>query len=105
MNYLSPYSKNVQKVNLTKQSVQENANVGIIDDFMKHGGTIDGMKSILKEFNANLKAICVLAEGEDETDERIVKYYASLVKITNAYKERQKIKVTPGKYLLDENKA
>lgn len=100
INYVSASSKKVQTMVLTKQSLKEDANVCIIDDFMKAGGTIDGMKSLLKEFDANLKAIGVLAEADDETDERVVKDYTSLVKITNAYKDRQKIKVTPGNYLI-----
>src|SRR5690625_2964818 len=96
INYVSASSKKVQTMVLTKQSLREGANVCIIDDFMKAGGTIDGMKNLLNEFNANLKAIGVLAEADDEADGRIVKDYTSLVKITDAYKDKQKIKVTPG---------
>jgi purine operon repressor len=100
INYVSASSKKVQTMVLTKQSLQENANVCIIDDFMKAGGTINGMRSLLDEFNANLKAIGVLAEADDELDDRLVKNYTSLVKITNAYKDKQKIRVTPGNYLI-----
>ena len=101
INYVSGSSKRVQTMVLTKQSLHEGANVCIIDDFMKAGGTIDGMKSLLKEFNANLKAIGVLAEADDETDTKVVKDYTSLVKISNAYQDKQKIKVTPGNYLIE----
>lgn len=105
INYVSASSKKVQTMVLTKQSLQEGANVCIIDDFMKAGGTIDGMKSLLKEFNANLKAIGVLAEADDELGDRVVKDYTSLVKITNAYKDKQQIKVTPGNYLYHKKNA
>ena len=101
INYVSGSSKRVQTMVLTKQSLREGANVCIIDDFMKAGGTIDGMKSLLKEFNANLKAIGVLAEADDETDTKVVKDYTSLVKITNAYQDKQQIRVTPGNYLIE----
>src|SRR5699024_3807402 len=101
INYVSASSKKVQTMVLTKQNLHEGANVCIIDDFMKAGGTIDGMKSLLKEFNANLKAIGVLAEADDEVDDRVVRDYTSLVKISNAYQDKQQIKVTPGNYLIE----
>src|SRR5690625_6235473 len=74
---------------LPKRSLQEGANVCIIDDFMKAGGTITGMKSLLEEFDANVKAIGVLAEADDEEDERIIDDYTSLVKITNVDIDRK----------------
>ena len=37
---------------LSKRSLAEGSNVLIVDDFMKAGGTIKGMMSMLEEFNA-----------------------------------------------------
>src|SRR5690625_7335810 len=68
---------------LPKRSLTEGSNVCIIDDFMKAGGTITGMVSLLKEFNAHVKAIGVLAEADDEEDERSVEDYISLIKISD----------------------
>ena len=39
---------------LAKRSLPEGSNVLIIDDFMKAGGTIQGMMSMLEEFKANV---------------------------------------------------
>lgn len=98
INYVSASSRKVQTMVLTKQSLAEGANVCIIDDFMKAGGTISGMESLLKEFNAHIKAIGVLAEADDEEDERIVNHYTSLIKITDFDMQHNKVKVEPGNF-------
>lgn len=98
INYVSASSKKVQTMVLTKQSLAEGANVCIIDDFMKAGGTINGIKSLLKEFNANVKAIGVLAEAEDEEDERVVKDYTSLIQLTRFDMKRNKIEISQGNF-------
>lgn len=68
---------------LPKRSLKEGSNVCIIDDFMKAGGTINGMISLLEEFDAKVQAIGVLAEADDDEEERIVTEYTSLIKISN----------------------
>src|SRR5699024_546346 len=96
INYVSGSSRKIQTMVLPKRSLQDGANVCIIDDFMKAGGTINGMTSLLGEFNANVKAIGVLAEADDEEDERVVEDYTSLVKITNVDMKQKNIEVKPG---------
>lgn len=103
INYVSASSKRVQTMVLTKQSLTEGANVCIIDDFMKAGGTINGMKSLLKEFNANLQAIGVLAEADDEKGDRVVRDYTSLVKLANVHQEKQQIEVSTGNFFRGPN--
>ncbi|SFB31623.1 purine operon repressor, PurR [Lentibacillus halodurans] len=96
INYVSGSSRKIQTMVLPKRSLHDNANVCIIDDFMKAGGTINGMISLLNEFNANVQAIGVLAEADDEEDERVVENYTSLVKITNVDMKQKTIEVHPG---------
>ncbi|RYG72697.1 pur operon repressor [Lentibacillus lipolyticus] len=96
INYVSGSSRKIQTMVLPKRSLQENANVCIIDDFMKAGGTINGIISLLNEFDANVSAIGVLAEADDEEDERVVENYKSLVKITDVDGKQQRITVAPG---------
>lgn len=96
INYVSGSSRKIQTMVLPKRSLPEGSNVCIIDDFMKAGGTITGMKSLLGEFDANVKAIGVLAEAEDEEDERVVMDYTSLVQITNVNSVKQIIEVHQG---------
>ncbi|ASN03744.1 pur operon repressor [Virgibacillus necropolis] len=98
INYVSGSSRKIQTMVLPKRSLKEGANVCIIDDFMKAGGTINGMVSLLAEFNANVKGIAVLAEADDEEDERVVEDYLSLVKITHVDLKQKQIDVRPGNF-------
>lgn len=98
INYVSGSSRKIQTMVLARRSLQEGANVGIIDDFMKAGGTITGIVDLLKEFNANVKAIGVLAEADDEEDERVVDDYVSLIKLTDVNSKKKSIKAHPGTY-------
>lgn len=98
INYVSGSSKKIQTMVLPKRSLKEGSNVCIIDDFMKAGGTITGMVSLLEEFNTNVKAIGVLAEADDEEDERSVEDYVSLIKLSDVDIKRGTILAQPGTY-------
>ncbi|MCC3359064.1 pur operon repressor [Bacillus sp. REN16] len=98
INYVSGSTKRIQTMVLAKRSLKEGSNVLIIDDFMKAGGTVNGMVSILEEFNANLKGIGVLVESEG-VEERLVDEYISLVKLTDVDVKEKQIKVAVGNYL------
>ncbi|KUP04224.1 purine operon repressor [Bacillus coahuilensis m2-6] len=97
INYVSGSSKRIQTMVLSKRSLKENANVLIVDDFMKAGGTVNGMKSLLEEFSANVAGIGVLVESE-ETKDRLVDDYVSLVKLTEVNEREKTIKVSLGNY-------
>ncbi|MRH44996.1 pur operon repressor [Aquibacillus halophilus] len=99
INYVSGSSRKIQTMILPKRSLHEGAKVCIIDDFMMAGGTINGMKDLLKEFNAQVKAIGVLVEAEDEEEERVVDNYTSLIQISNVNVKNNKIKVNKGNFL------
>src|SRR5690625_5919535 len=51
--------------------------------------------SLLDEFSANVAAIGVLAEADDEEDDRIVEDYISLIKIKNVNMQNHTIDVSP----------
>ena len=69
---------------------------------MKAGGTINGMKSLLKEFNATVKAIGVLAEADNGGGQKVVHDYTSLVKLVNLDRDERHIKIVPGNFILPE---
>lgn len=98
INYVSGSSRKIQSMVLPKRSLKEGSNVCIIDDFMKAGGTITGIVDLLKEFNANVKAIGVLAEADDEEDDRVVEDYVSLIKISDVNMKKESIQAQPGTY-------
>ncbi len=99
INYVSGSSKRIQTMTLAKRSLQEGANVLIIDDFMKAGGTIQGMISMLEEFRATVVGIGVLVESED-IEERLVEDYVSLVRLSEVNIKEKQIQVEKGNYSL-----
>ena len=79
-------------------NVRFNKETVIIDDFMKAGGTVNGMVSLLEEFDATVAGIGVLVESED-IEERLVDEYVSLVQLTDVNIKDKQIRVQEGNYL------
>lgn len=63
VNYISGSHQTVKKMELAKNSLPAHANVLIIDDFMRNGGTINGLISLIKEFDCHCAGVCVFAEN------------------------------------------
>ncbi|MFE8704030.1 pur operon repressor [Cytobacillus sp. FJAT-54145] len=97
INYVSGSTKRIQTMVLSKRSLEEGSNVLIVDDFMKAGGTVNGMISMLEEFKANVAGIAVLVEAE-KIEERLVDEYLSLIKLSDVDVRDKKIKVSEGNY-------
>jgi purine operon repressor len=98
INYVSGSTKRIQTMVLSKKSMKQNSRVLIVDDFMKAGGTVMGMISMLEEFNSHLAGIAVLVEAE-KIQERLVDEYLSLVQLSDVDVKEKKIKVESGNYL------
>ncbi|MBS2967263.1 pur operon repressor [Metabacillus sp. KIGAM252] len=97
INYVSGSSKRIQTMVLAKRSLREGSNVLIIDDFMKAGGTINGMVSLLDEFQAKVAGIGVLVETQG-VEERLVDEYISLVKLTGVDVKGKQIELQEGNF-------
>lgn len=97
INYVSGSSKRIQTMVLSKRSLAEGSNVLIVDDFMKAGGTVNGMVSLLEEFKATVAGIAVLVESEN-AEERLVDHYLSLIKLSDVDEKDKTINVSYGNY-------
>lgn len=97
INYVSGSSKRIQTMTLAKRSLKEGSKVLIIDDFMKAGGTVHGMRSLLNEFQAEVAGIGVLVESED-IEERLIDEYVSLVQLADVDVKAKQISVQEGNY-------
>lgn len=97
INYVSGSTKRIQTMVLSKRSLAEGTKVLIVDDFMKAGGTVNGMKSLLEEFKADLAGIAVLVESEN-IEERLVDEYISLVRLSDVDERAKTVKVSEGNY-------
>lgn len=96
INYISGSSKRIQTMSLARRNLQEGSKVLVIDDFMKAGGTVRGVKDLLKEFRAEVVGIGVFVESQVE--ERLVDDYVSLATITEVDLQERHINVQPGNY-------
>lgn len=97
INYVSGSTKRIQTMVLARRSLAEGSNVLIVDDFMKAGGTVNGMVSLLNEFSATVAGIGVLVESE-HIEERLVDEYISLVRLSEVGLKDKIINVEQGNY-------
>lgn len=97
INYVSGSTKRIQTMVLSKRSMKSGQKVLITDDFMKAGGTIGGMKSLVEEFDCEIAGIAVLVEAEHHED-NVVDRYLSLAKLQKVDERDRTIKVTKGNY-------
>jgi purine operon repressor len=99
INYVSGSAKRIQTMVLSKRSLAHGSRVLIVDDFMKAGGTVIGMISLLEEFEAQVAGIAVLVESE-RIEERLVDEYLSLVQLSDVNVKDKTINVKEGNYFL-----
>ncbi|MFS0725081.1 pur operon repressor [Paenibacillus sp. 1P07SE] len=106
INYVSGSNKRIQTMSLARRALKEQSRVLIIDDFMKAGGTIQGMMDLLYEFNATVAGVGVLVEsGEIDRDERLLEDYVSLAKLTAVDLKSKQTSVVPGNYFTKSEEA
>jgi purine operon repressor len=101
INYVSGSNKRIQTMSLARRAMKEESNVLIVDDFMRAGGTIQGMKDLLKEFRATLKGVGVFVES-GEVEEHLVEEYISLARLSEMDAKTKHITVMPGNYFDNE---
>ena len=87
-------SDRIEKMFLSKRSLKAGSRVLIVDDFLKGGGTINGMISLLAEFESELAGVAVFADNAQEKREHLS--YKSLLKVTNIDVKENKIDVEVG---------
>lgn len=99
INYVSGSAKRIQTMSLARRALRERSRVLIIDDFMKAGGTIQGMMELLAEFDATVAGVGVFVEsGVIGADERLFNDYVSLAKLTSVDMKTKQTTVVPGNY-------
>lgn len=93
INYISGTTGVLQTMYISKNAIQKNAKVLIVDDFMKAGGTAKGMIQLVKELDCEVAGICVLFDSV-KTEKKLVENYVSLIDY-EGINEREEIIVKP----------
>ncbi|NDR77534.1 pur operon repressor [Fructilactobacillus sanfranciscensis] len=95
VNYMSGSSKKIKRMTISKRSLDEGSNVLIVDDFIHGGGTINGLSSLIKEFDCNLVGSTFFAEGVSDKNKDFGDY-TSLVKMEHT--DDDDMIITKGNY-------
>jgi purine operon repressor len=98
INYVSGSSRRMQSMTLAKRALPEGANVLIIDDFMKAGGTTRGMIDLMSEFKAQVIGIGVMVETS-EPAEKLVTDYVSMAMLEKVDETNKKIYLAPSPWV------
>lgn len=94
VNYVSKSDKTIQSISLARNSMNENSRVLIIDDFMRGGGTIEGIKSMMKEFKSEVIGTGVLiSKNSDEVNR--VNNIESLLRLDEIDSENERLIIIP----------
>lgn len=56
----------IKNMEIGRESIKENSNILLIDDFFRGGGTINGMASLVEIFDSNVVASYVICEFKDK---------------------------------------
>ncbi|CAH1850560.1 pur operon repressor [Convivina praedatoris] len=96
VNYLTGSTKRVEKMALSRRSLKPGARVLIVDDFMKAGGTIQGMQTLVHEFDGTVVGTAVFAEGRSTV--RLLDNFTSLLHVETNLANGEPIRVNPGNF-------
>lgn len=96
VNYVSGASGDrMEKMFLSKRSLKPNSRVLVVDDFLKGGGTVSGMASLIEEFDSTLVGVAVLADNVQEP-KRENFAYKSLISISKIDVKANQVQVELG---------
>ena len=98
INYVSGSSRKIETMVLSKRTLEENSNVLVVDDFMRAGGSINGVMNLMNEFKAHVKGVSVLVESK-EVKQRLIEDYTSLVRLSDVDEYNQEFNVEQGNIL------
>ena len=94
INYITGSSKRIQTMSLSRRAIRENTKSIFIDDFMKAGGTANGIIELMKEFRNEVVGIGVLIETL-KPDNKLVKNYISLLTLDEVDEHKGVIGIEP----------
>ncbi|MCU5747044.1 pur operon repressor [Staphylococcus sp. SQ8-PEA] len=98
INYVSGSSRKIETMVLSKRTLPEGSNVLVVDDFMRAGGSINGVMNLMNEFKATVKGVSVLVESK-EVKQRLIEDYTSLVRLSDVDEYNQEFTVEKGNSL------
>jgi len=101
INYFSGTNERIQKMSIAKRAVEPGHKAIIIDDFMRGGGSLKGIKDILGEFDVETVGIGVAIESRIP-EKKKVKDYISVLIIDDIDEEDKVIYIRPNNTITEQ---
>lgn len=98
INYVSGSTRRIQTMALARRSLPLESKVLLIDDFMKAGGTAQGMQDLMQEFKAEVLGLGILV-GTTTPKEKLVDNYLALLELEALDEKEKNILIRPGEWL------
>ena len=99
INDVSGTSGRLQQMSLAKKSMKPSSKCVFIDDFLRGGGTAQGIKDLLKEFDSELVGTGVLVDNVTINNKiKMASQYVSIIELEFS-EETSKLKVKPSKLI------
>lgn len=99
INYVSGSTKRIQTMSLSRRAIKKGTKSIFIDDFMKAGGTANGIIELMKEFENEVVGIGVLIETR-EPEHKVVKNYMSLLTLNDVDEDKSTIQIEPSQLFI-----
>lgn len=94
INYVTGSTKRIQTMSLTKRAIVPGSRVLVIDDFMKAGGTAQGITELVQEVNSEVVGIGVLV-ATNTPQEKLVEDYQALLILHDVDQHTKKVDIRP----------
>lgn len=98
INYFSGSYDRIQKMSMSKRAIAPNSKIIVIDDFMRGGGSVSGIKEMAAEFDSEVINVGV-AIAVRNVENRKIKDFASLVELGKVDYENKTIELFPSAIL------
>lgn len=102
INYVSGSTRRIQTMALARRSLPPGSKVLLIDDFMKAGGTAQGMQDLMAEFKAQVLGLGILV-GTVAPQEKLVDNYLALLELEDLDEKEKNILIRPGEWIKNGN--
>lgn len=94
INYVSGSTKKIETMILSKRSLNNHSKVLLVDDFMRGGGVLTGMESLMNEFNVEVIGKVILTQCYDSPREHENDYlYLSKIENIDEYNGSFDVKI------------
>lgn len=98
INYMSASSKRLQTMSMSRRMLQEGQRALIVDDFMKGGGTLAGLRDMMAEFRVSVVGVGVIL-ATVQPERKSVASYDALMILDEVDEQARRVSVRPASWL------